>query len=135
MVVAEEKAADGSPILDRSLWSHVNIPTRLIVSIELNHLHPTGAPYIEPVNMSTPTPKAKESFLDDDISVLSEEAVGASSAKRVFRAVGTTIALVRVSAPFYIYLWTLMGNPNRTRWSTMKIPRNWPNTVSTCARS
>ena len=59
---------------------------------------PTSTPYARPAKMATRTRKAKVSLLDDRIKILNRDALEASSAKQVFRAVSTTLALVRVSA-------------------------------------
>ena len=49
--------------------------------------------------MTTSTPKAKVSLLDDSVEIPNRNAVEASSAKQVFGTVRTALALVQVSAP------------------------------------
>ena len=59
---------------------------------------PTNTPHTKSVIMATRTRKAKVSLFDARIGVLNSNAVEASPTKRIFRTVGTILALVRVGA-------------------------------------
>ena len=73
-------------------------PTQALAPIELNHPRPPCTPYTKPAKMATRTRGAKASLPDNRIDTLNREAVDASAAKQVFKAVSATLSLVRVSA-------------------------------------
>ena len=78
-------------------------------------LRPACSPHTKPAKMATRTRKAKASLLDDRINILNKDAVEASPAKLVFKTVSTTLALVRVGAPFCICLWALINNSGQDK--------------------
>jgi len=91
-------------------WSRVNLRPNYL---HFNHRR-IGTPYRLPIPTYTELAKmasrtredARASLPDDRIDILNREAVKDSSAKQVFRTVGATLALVRVSSPFCLRLWT-----------------------------
>ena len=77
-------------------WPHAAFELSCLYHFNPALTTPT-TPYIEPVTMATRTHNVEASLLDDRIDALDRNAVEASPAKEVFRAVSAILALVRVS--------------------------------------